>query len=110
MTELLDGLAILFLPFLPCITAFVLVMFSPLRRLRQPIKFFVTGLASGVIAALLSAVAMARGNVSGRASLFIIAISSLIGAVISLLASSETIGDKRRDELVRKSDDQSWRV
>ncbi len=110
MTELLDGLAILFLPFLPFSTAFVLVMFSPLGRLRQPGKFFVTGFASGVIAALLSAVAMARGNVSGRASLFIVVISIIVGAVISVLASSEAIGDKRRDEPVRKSDDQSWRV
>jgi hypothetical protein len=110
MTEPLDGLAILFLPFLPFITAFVLVMFSPLRRLRQPFKFFVTGFSSGVIAAVLSTVAMARGNISGRASLFMVAIASVVGAVISLLASSETIGDKRRDELVRKSDDQSWRV
>ena len=109
VTELLDGLAIFVLPFLPCITAFVLVAFSPLRRLRQPVKFFVIGSASGAIAALLSAVAMARGTVSGRASLFIVAISIVVGAVMSLLASSETISEKRKDELVRKSDDQSWR-
>ncbi len=87
----------------------MLVTFSPLRRLRQPVKFLVIGFASGVIAALLSAVAMARGSVSGRASLFIVAISIVVGAVISLLTSSETISEKRRDELVRKSDDQSWR-
>ena len=62
MTELLDGLAIFVLPFLPFITAFVLVTFSPLRQLRQPIKFFVIGFASGAVAALLSAVAMARGT------------------------------------------------
>jgi hypothetical protein len=30
-------------------------------------------------------------------------------AEISLLTSFETISEKRRDELVRKSDDQSWR-
>ena len=87
----------------------MLVTFSPLRRLRQPVKFLVIGFASGVIAALLSAVAMARGSVSGRASLFIVAISIVVGAVISLLTSSETISEKRRDELIRKSDDQSWR-
>jgi hypothetical protein len=49
-------------------------------------------------------------NVSGRASLFIVAISIIVGAVISLLASPEAIANKRRDEPVRKSDDQSWRV
>ena len=80
------------------------------RRLRQPVKFFVIGFASGAIAALLSALAMARGTVSSRAFLFVIAISIVVGAVISLLASSETISEKRRDELVRKSDDQSWRL
>jgi hypothetical protein len=110
LTELLDGLALFFLPFLPSITAFVLVTLSPLRRLRQPVKFFVIGFAGGVIAALLSVVAMARGTVSGRASVFIIVISTVAGAVIGLLPSSETISEKRRDELVRKSDDQSWRV
>jgi hypothetical protein len=110
MTELVDGLALFLLPFLPSIAAFVLVMFSPLRRLRQPVKFFVIGFASGVIAALLSAVAMARGTVSSRASVFIVAVSTLVGAAISLLKSSETISEKKGDELVRKSDDQSWRV
>jgi hypothetical protein len=34
----------------------------------------------------------------------------VVGAVITLLTSSETITEKKRDELVRKSDDQSWRV
>ena len=96
--------------FAPCITAFVLVTFSPLRRLRQPLKFFVIGFASGVTAALISALAMVRGNVSSRAFLFIVGISSVVGAVITLLTSSETITEKKRDELVRKSDDQSWRV
>jgi predicted membrane-bound spermidine synthase len=108
--ELLDSILGLAIFFLPSITAFVLVTFSPLRRLRQPLKFFVFGFASGVIAALLSALAMARGTVSSRAFLFFVAVSILVGAVISLLASSETISEKRRDELVRKSGDQSWRV
>jgi hypothetical protein len=40
---------------------------------------------------------------------FIVAISIVVGAAISLLTSSERISEKRRDELVRKSDDQSWR-
>jgi hypothetical protein len=35
------------------------------------------------------------------------AFGSIFGAVISFLASSEPISEKRRDELVRKSDDQS---
>jgi hypothetical protein len=110
MTELLDGLALFLLPFLPSIAAFVLVTFSPLRRVHQPAKFFVTGFASGVIAALLSAVAMARGIFSSQASVFIVAMSTVVGAAISLLTSSESISEKKRDELVRKSDDQSWRV
>ena len=96
--------------FAPLITAFVLVTFSPLRRVRQPLKFFVTGFASAVTAALLSALAMARGSVSSRAFPFIVGISSVVGALVSLLTSSETITEKKRDELVRKSDDQSWRV
>jgi hypothetical protein len=110
MTEVLDGLALFLLPFLPSIAAFVLVTFSPLRRLRQPAKFFVIGFASGIIAALLSAMAIARGIVSSRAALFIVAVSIVVGAAISLLRSSETISQKRKDELVRKSDDQSWRA
>jgi hypothetical protein len=96
--------------FAPCITAFVLVTFSPIGRLRQPLKFFVIGFATGVTAALLSALAMARGSISSRVFTFIVGISSLVGAVVSLLTSSETITEKKRDELVRKSDDQSWRV
>jgi hypothetical protein len=110
MRELLDGLTIVLIPFLPSITAFVLVTFSSLRRLRQPVKLFVIGFAGGAIAALLSAVAMTRGMVSGRAALVIVAISIVLGAVISLRSSSETISEKRRDELVRKSDDQSWHL
>ena len=110
MTGVLDTIFILAIFFLPTIMAFVLVTFSPLRRLRQLLKFFVIGFASGVVATLsLSALAMTRGTVSSRAFLFIVAISFLVGAVVSLLASSETISDKSRDELVRKSDDQSWR-
>jgi hypothetical protein len=53
---------------------------------------------------------MARGILSGRAAVFIVAASVVVGAAISFLASSESISDKRKDELVRKSDDQSWRV
>ena len=51
--------------------------------------------------------AIARGIVSSRAALFIVAVSIVVGAAISLLRSSETISQKRKDELVRKSDDQS---
>jgi len=68
MSELLEGLAIFFLRFLPFIAAFVLVRFRPFRQLRQLAKFFVTGFASGVIADLLSVVAMARGILCGRAA------------------------------------------
>ena len=90
--------------------AFVLSAFSPFRRLRQPVKLFVIGFTSGAIEALLSVMAMVRGMVSGRASLSIVAISIVLTAVISLLSSSETISEKERHELVRKSDDQKWHL
>ena len=109
MTEVVEGLAIFFLPFLPFIAAFVLVTFSPLRQLRQPAKFFVTGFASGFIAALLLA-RVDRGIVSGQASVFIVVVSIVVGGAISFLKSSQSISEKKRDELVRKSDDQSWRA
>src|SRR5262245_19524249 len=110
MTEVLDTIFIVAIFFLPTTVAFVLVTFSPLRVLRQPLKLFVIGLASGIVAALgLSGLALTRGTVSSRAFLSIVAISILVGAVVSLVTSSEKISDKSRDELVRKSDDQSWR-
>jgi hypothetical protein len=50
---------------------------------------------------------MLRGMISSRALLFIVGVSIVIGAFFSLLASSETISQKKRDELARKSDDQT---
>jgi hypothetical protein len=96
--------------FSPLITAFALVAFSPLRQLRQPLRFIVFGFTNGVIAALVSGLGILLGILRGPAFLFIVAASIAIGAFFSLLASSETISEKKRDELVRKSDDQSWRV
>jgi len=110
MTEFLDGIFGLAFFFGPSITAFALATFSPLRRLSQPVKLLVIGIASGAVAAFFSILAMSRGTVSGRAGLFIIGISFVIGALISFLASSDTISEKKKDELVRKSDDQSWRA
>lgn len=110
MTEFLDDIFGLAIFFGPSITAFALVTFSPLRQLRQPAKLFVIGIASGAVAAFFSIFAMSRGTVSSRAVLFIIGISIVVGALISVLATSETIIEKSRDELVRKSDDQSWRA
>ena len=92
------------------ITAFALAAFSPLKQLRQPVKLFVIGFINGAIAALISGLGMLGGMITSRSSLFIVVISIVIGAFFSLLASSETISEKKRDELVRKSDDQSWRV
>jgi hypothetical protein len=92
------------------ITAFALAAFSPLKQLRQPVKLFVIGFINGAIAALISGLGMLRGMITSRSLLFIVVISIVIGAFFSLLASSETISEKKRDELVRKSDDQSWRV
>jgi hypothetical protein len=92
------------------ITAFALAAFSPLKQLRQPVKLFVIGFINGAIAALISGLGMLGGMITSRSSLFVVVISIVIGALFSLLASSETINEKKRDELVRKSDDQSWRV
>jgi hypothetical protein len=41
---------------------------------------------------------------------FIVVVSIVVGGTISFLTSSESISEQKRDELVRKSDDQSWRV
>ena len=92
------------------ITAFALAAFSPLKQLRQPVKLFVIGFINGAIAALISSLGMLGGMITSRSLLFIVVIAIVIGAFFSLLASSETISEKKRDELVRKSDDQSWRV
>src|SRR5580765_660146 len=92
------------------IMAFALAAFSPLKQLRQPVKLFVIGFINGAIAALISGLGMLGGMITSRSSLFVVVISIVIGALFSLLASSETINEKKRDELVRKSDDQSWRV
>jgi hypothetical protein len=110
MTERLDDILGLIIFFSPCITAFVLVAFSPLKQLRQPGRLLVIGLANGANAGLISGLGMLRGMVTSRALLFIVGVSILIGAFFSLLASSESISEQKRDELVRKSDDQSWRV
>jgi predicted membrane-bound spermidine synthase len=109
MPELLKDILGLVIFFSPCITAFALAAFSPLKQLRQPVRLFVIGFVNGVIAALISGLGMLRGVISSRALLFIVGMSIVIGAFFSLLASSETITEKKRDELVRKSDDQSWR-
>jgi hypothetical protein len=92
--ELLDGILGLAIFFGPSITAFALVAFSPLRRLRQSLRFFAIGCASGVVAALLVILATARGTVNSQSFLFIVGISTVIGAVISLLVSSDTFGEK----------------
>lgn len=110
MAELLDTIIGIGIFFAPGITAFVLVSFSPLRQLRQPTRLFAIGFASGAIAALFSISAMLRGTISSRAVLIIVGISIVVGALISLLSSAETISAKTRDERISKSDDQSWRV
>ena len=62
MTESSSILGIIIF-FAPCITAFVLVTFSPLRQLRQPLKFFVIGLRVVVSPRLcFQLLGMARGN------------------------------------------------
>ena len=93
--------------FSPLITAFALVAFSPLRQLRQPLRFIVFGFVNGVITALVSGLGILLGILSRPAFIFIVAASIPIGAFFSLLASSESISQKKRDELVRKSEDQT---
>jgi hypothetical protein len=90
MTEWLDSILGLVIFFSPCITAFALVTFSPLRRLHQPIRLFVIGLANGAIAAFLSGLGMLRGMISSRAVLFIVGVSIAIGAFFSLLGSNSS--------------------
>jgi hypothetical protein len=110
MAERLNDILVPVIFFSPVITAFALAAFSPLKQLRQPVKLFVIGFINGAIAALISGLGMLGGMITSRSLLFIVVISIVIGAFFSLLASSETISEKKRDELVRKSDDQSWRV
>ena len=107
MTEGLDNILGLVIFFSPCIAAFALVAFSPLRQLRQPVRLFVIGLANGAIAAFLSALGILGGMIGSRALLFIVGASIVIGAFFSLLGSSESISQKKRDELVRKTEDAS---
>src|SRR5262245_30668564 len=109
MQEQLDNVLGLLIFFSPAITAFALAAFSPLKQLRQPLRLFVIGLVNGAVAALITGLGVLRGIYSHRALLFMVGISIVIGAFFSLLASSETLSEKKRDEIVRKSDDQSWR-
>jgi hypothetical protein len=80
MTEGLDNFLGLVIFFSPCVAAFALVTFSPLRQLRQPVRLFVIGLANGAIAAFLSVLGMLRGMISSRLLLFIVGVSIVIGA------------------------------
>jgi hypothetical protein len=105
MTELLDSILGLVIFFSPLITAFGLVTFSPLRQLHQPARLSAVGLANGTIAAFFSALGILRGMIGSRALLFIVGASIVIGAFFSLLASSESISQKKRDERVRKTED-----
>jgi hypothetical protein len=107
MPELLDSILGLVIFFSPLITAFGLVTFSPVRELHQPLRLLVVGLANGTIAAFLSAPGMLRGMITSRALLFIVGASMGIGAFFSLLTSSESISQKKRDERVRTIEDKN---
>jgi hypothetical protein len=67
------------------------------------------GIARRTAADFFSIPGKMRGNVSARAVLIAVEIAIVVGALISLSGSSETISEKRRDEMIRQSDDQSWR-
>jgi hypothetical protein len=71
---------------------------------------FVIGIASGAVAAFFAISPVLRGAIGSRGFLLSVAISIAVGALISLLTSSETISAKTSDDIVRKSDDQSWRA
>ena len=84
------------------ITAFALAAFSPLKQLRQPVKLFVIGFINGVIAALISGLGMLGGMITSRSSLFVVVIAIVIGALFSLLTSSETISKRKETNSYRK--------
>jgi len=108
-TDLLDSIVGLAMFFSPVITPFVLVTFTPMRQLRQPRKLFAVAIVCAAVAAILGGLAMTRGTISERRLYFIAGISAVVGAFVSFAFSSGTITEKTKDEIVRKSDDQSWR-
>jgi uncharacterized membrane protein (DUF106 family) len=77
-----------------------------LGNLGSPFGSLCSDLSTGVIAALVSGLGILLGILRSPAVLVIVAASIAIGAFFSLLASSETISEKKKDELVRKNDDQ----
>ena len=105
----LDSIIGLLIFFAPIIVSFVLVAFTPIGQLRQPKKILAIGIASGAVAAFLSALAMTKGTMGIRGFLTIVGISTVGAPLLSLLFSSATVTEQTRDEIVRKSDDQSWR-
>jgi hypothetical protein len=110
MMEFLDDVFGLAIFFGPPITAFILATFSPLRQIRQRAKLFVIGFFSSAVAAIFSISPILRGAMGSRGFRLSIGISFVVGALISPLTSSETIREKEKGEVVRKSDDRHWRA
>jgi hypothetical protein len=91
----------------PLITPFVLTAFTPIKRIRQPMRLFVIAITSGLITAFFAGGLLMQRSISSRGFLISIVISSLAAGLLSLVFTSETISEKNRDEVIRKSDDQS---
>ena len=65
-----------------------------LRRLRQPARMIMIGIAGRTAADFFSIPGKTRGNISARAVLIAVGIAIVDGALISLSGSSETISEK----------------
>jgi F0F1-type ATP synthase assembly protein I len=107
MQDRLSGIFEILLLLSPLITPFVLTAFTPIKRFRQPMRLLVVAITSGLVAAFFAGGLLMERNISSRGFLIVIAISSLVAGLLSLVFSSETISEKNRDEVIRKSDDQS---
>jgi hypothetical protein len=107
--DVVDSVLGLIIFFSPLFAAFLLSTFSRLRQLRQPARAFAVGITTGGIAGFLAGLGMLRGTVSHRALLIIIVASVIFGFFYNVLASSDSITQKNKDEIVHRSDDQHWR-
>jgi hypothetical protein len=89
--------------FITIFAAFALVTFSPLRQVPQPVRSLLLGLGSGGIAGVSSIPLALFGDELTWLILLIIGvlITTIAGALIGLLGSSETISAKTKSLLQR---------
>ena len=81
----------LLVTFVTFFTAFALVTFSRLRQVPQPKRSLLIGLGSGGIAGVFLSPLVFSGNAELSLSLVVIGVTTIAGAFIGLLGSSETI-------------------